>query len=80
MACKNFQLGQNKLILHIEEDSAGISNQADIVNDVVKGASFKFGSMDSDNVAQYTFTFNVEQNCSLRSDQATYTNSATTDG
>ena len=61
MACKNFQIGQkNKLILHIEEDSKGISNGADFVDDVVTGANFKFGQFDSDKVAQYTFTFNVE--------------------
>ena len=60
MACKNFQIGQNKLILHIEEDNAGITNGADYVNDVISGASFKFGQFNSDKVAQYTFLFNVE--------------------
>ena len=80
MACKNLQLGRNKLITHIEENNAGIMNNASVVKDVIKGASFKFGSGNADKTAQYTFTFNVEQNCSLRPDQAEYTNSAVTEG
>ena len=81
MACKNLQIGYNKLITHLTENSAGISNKADVVRDVVGGgASFQFGSLDSEKTAQYTFTFNVEENCSLRSDQAAFTNSAAVQG
>ena len=81
MACKNLQIGYNKIITHLEENNAGILNKADVVRDVVGGsASFKFGSLDSEKTAQYTFTFNVEETCSLRSDQATFTNSAAVQG
>lgn len=82
MACKNFQLGVNKLVLHIEEDNAGIVNSASVVQEI-SGAKFNFGggsSANSDKIAQYTFTFNVEQNCSLPLDQALITNSAATQG
>jgi len=59
MACKKLQIGVNKIIMHIEEDVAGISNGADVANDV-GGTSFHFGSENSDKTAQYTFTFIVE--------------------
>ena len=81
MACKNLQIGNNKIITHLEENNAGILNKADVVRDVVGGSSsFKFGSLDSEKTAQYTFTFNVEENCSLRSDQAAFTNAASVQG
>ena len=50
MACKNLQLGQNKLITHIEENNAGISNGADVINGTI-GTSFKFGSENTDKTA-----------------------------
>lgn len=60
MACKKLQPGEeNKLILHIEEDSMGITTGADVINDI-RGTSFKFGSALSERTAQYTFTFLVE--------------------
>ena len=64
--------------MHIEEDNAGINNGADVYGGKV-GTSFSFGP-NNDKTAQYTFTFDVEQNCSLRTDQAAYTNSATNPG
>ena len=68
MACKNLQLGTNKLIMHIQEDNAGISNGASVIS-VPGSTNFTFGD-PSPNTAQYTFTFNVSQNCFLPSNQA----------
>lgn len=67
MGCKNLQLGKNKIIMHIEEDNNGINNGADVIGGAY-GTSFTFGSGNNDKTAQYTFTFDVVQNCSLRLD------------
>ena len=42
MSCHNLALGKNKIIIHIEEDNAGIDNSAKIV-DTPTTTSFNFG-------------------------------------
>ena len=66
MACQNLQLGQNKIVMHIAENNAGINNSASILSSP-SGTSFNFGDQ-TPNTAQYTFTFNVVKNCYLPSD------------
>ena len=63
---------------HIKEDGAGIGNEADVVNTVL-GTSFSFGSED-EKTAQYTFTFEVAQNCNLRLDQNDHSRTADSPG
>ena len=72
MACKNLQIGNNDIVMHITEDNSGIGNAADVAKSL-GGTSFSFGSANDSKTAQYTFKFNVTQNCSLRSDQKTFT-------
>lgn len=78
MACKNLQIGTNEIVAHIKEDVAGIGNDADVVNTVL-GTSFSFGSED-EKTAQYTFTFEVSENCDLRLDQNEHTRTSNSPG
>jgi len=76
LACKNFQLGQNEIVIEVKEDNAGMNSVADVFNDLL-GTSFRFGDKDVDDgkQAQYTFIFTVEQNCNLRPDVKKYVKS-----
>ena len=66
IACKNLQVGRNKLIVPISESNPDfISTGASVIQDPI-GTSFRFGSGNA-NTAQYTFTFNVKKNCYLPS-------------
>lgn len=69
LACKNFQLGQNEIVIEVKEDNSGINSAADVFNNLL-GTSFRFGdkNVNDGKQAQYTFIFEVEQNCNLRPD------------
>ena len=67
IACKNFQIGLNDIVIDVVEDNAGIATVADVINTTF-GTSFKFGG-NGNAPAQYTFTFNATQNCSLLDNQ-----------
>ena len=56
-------------MVEVTEDNSGISNAADVFNSVL-GTSFTFGEteMEDSKTAEYTFVFDVVQNCSLRPD------------
>ena len=69
MACKNFQIGTNKIVMNLVENSAAVSTVGDVVNTVL-GTSFNFDA--SGQGAQYTYTFEVDQNCRIRSDYQAY--------
>ena len=73
MACKNFQLGLNTVVVRITEDNDGIDSAADVVQGIF-GTSFNFGSSnyDTNKTAEYTFTFDVVLNCSFRDDMKTH--------
>ena len=62
--------------MHISEDDAGINNGASVVNGAFS-TSFSFGQSNS-NTAQYTFTFDVKQNCNLPANQAAITAASNT--
>ena len=76
IACKNFQLGRNYIVQEVKEDNSNITGFADVVREAT-GLSFDFGETkyDDDKIAQYTFTFDVSQNCELRSDIRTHVKS-----
>ena len=63
--------------MHISEDDAGINNSASIIS-TSSVTNFNFGDQ-TPNTAQYTFTFNVVQNCFVPSNQAEITDSANED-
>ena len=67
IACKNFQIGLNDIVIDVIEDNAGIATVATVINNTF-GTSFRFGGVGNA-PAQYTFTFNATQNCSLLDNQ-----------
>lgn len=66
LACKNFQLGHNEIVMELTENNAAINSVADVINSVA-GTEFDFGgnSNQKDKTAEYTFNFQVTQTCYL---------------
>ena len=75
MACQDLKLGQNEIVLHISEDQQGGNNSERII-----GSRFIFGDAQDGATAQYTFTFDVKNECSIRLDQFEYTTNAEAPG
>mmetsp|Transcript_42844 Transcript_42844/g.56633 ORF Transcript_42844/g.56633 Transcript_42844/m.56633 type:complete len:142 (-) Transcript_42844:1578-2003(-) len=71
MACKNFQIGENQVVMKLTENNAAINSVGTVVNSSL-GTTFNFGGDSAGSSAIYTFTFDVDQNCRIRSDYKAY--------
>ena len=79
VACQNLQIGMNEIVIHVEENGTGVSVEASILKTIF-GTTFNFGHSNDNKIAQYTFTLDVRQNCSLLLDQNNYTRNANVPG